>query len=86
MEELCQSCGIKLDPGFYGTNIDDTINNEYCKYCFEKGIFREHNITFEEMLGRRAADLVDNLDIRQEDAEELALKIIPNLKRWKIKQ
>lgn len=82
MEELCQSCGRKLGSGFYGTNIDDTINNEYCKYCFEKGAFREPNITLEQMLGRQAAELKDNLGIRQEDAEELVIKTITPLKRW----
>ena len=34
----CQSCGMPLDIGFYGTNSDGTGNMEYCKLCFVKTI------------------------------------------------
>lgn len=79
----CQSCGIKLGSGFYGTNTDTTINSEYCKYCFYNGNFREPNLTLEEMIGRRVAEMKDELRIPEEKAVELANSTIPNLKRWK---
>ena len=38
--KLCQSCGmpITLDTQL-GTNIDGSINDDYCKYCYVNGEF-----------------------------------------------
>ncbi len=80
----CQSCGMPLSIGFYGLNKDGTLNNEYCKFCFENGSFREPNITVDEMIGRSIANMVDDLKMERENAETLALEIIPTLKRWKL--
>lgn len=79
----CQSCAMPLDIGFYGTNADGSLNQEYCKLCYEKGNFREPNLTLEEMIGRSFAYMVDELGLRIEEAESLSKSIIPNLKRWK---
>ena len=78
----CQSCGMPLGTGFYGTNADDSINSEYCKFCFDKGNFREPNLTLEEMIGRSVANMVDDQKMDATEAEELARKVIPTLKRW----
>lgn len=80
----CQSCGMPLGVGFYGTNVDGTTNREYCKLCFLEGKFIEPNLTLEEMLGRSAANMVDDLNMARDEAEKLATTIIPNLKRWRI--
>ena len=37
------------DPGFYGTNSDDSRNEDYCIYCFAGGEFNEE-LTMEEMI------------------------------------
>ena len=79
----CQSCGMPLGIGFYGTNADGMANNEFCKICFEHGFFREPNLTLDEMIGRSIANMVDDLRMSQEEAEPLAKSVIPNLKRWK---
>lgn len=79
----CQSCGIPLGIGFYGTNMDGAASSEYCKLCFEKGTFREPKLTLDEMIGRSIANMVDDLDMNQKEAERLANMTIPNLKRWK---
>lgn len=80
----CQSCGIPLGVGFYGTNVDGTANMEYCKLCFTKGEFRELNLTLDQMIGRSTANMVDDLNMARDEAEKLATTIIPNLKRWRI--
>lgn len=82
----CQSCGMPLGIGFYGTNADGTASSEYCKLCFENGTFREPNLTLDEMLGRSVANMIDEQGITPEDAEEAARNVIPNLKRWKGKE
>jgi len=79
----CQSCGMPLEIGFYGTNSDGAASEEYCKFCFESGNFREPNITFEEMIGRSIANMIDDRGMDREEAEKLATSVIPNLKRWK---
>lgn len=82
-ESRCQSCGMPLGVGFYGTNADNTASMEYCKFCVEHGQFREPNLTLEQMLGRSSAAMVDDLHLTREEAERLATSIIPTLKRWK---
>ena len=79
----CQSCGMPLGVGFYGTNEDKTHNEEYCKICYENGRFREPNLTLNDMIGRSMANMVDDLNMGKEEAQELAQTLIPNLKRWK---
>ncbi len=83
MDMRCQSCGMRLGIGFYGTNTDGAVSEEYCKYCMERGAFREPNLTLEEMIGRSMANMVDELNMNRTEAEHLATTIIPNLKRWK---
>ncbi len=38
--EICKSCGIPmgLDTDF-GTNADESLNEDYCSYCYQKGAF-----------------------------------------------
>lgn len=79
----CQSCGMPLGIGFYGTNGDNTANEEYCKMCYEAGSFREPNLTLDQMIGRSVANMVDDLGFEREKAENLANSVIPTLKRWK---
>lgn len=74
---------MPLGIGFYGTNADGKATMEYCKFCFEKGAFREPNLTLEEMIGRSIANMVDDLHMTRDETERLATTVIPNLKRWK---
>lgn len=81
-KQQCQSCGMPLGVGFYGTNADDTASEEFCKSCWEKGQFREPNLTLQEMIGRSIANRVDGLQMTREEAQQLATSLIPTLKRW----
>ena len=37
---LCQSCGMPIDSDeLKGTNADESLNQEYCTYCYHKGKF-----------------------------------------------
>ena len=85
-KERCQSCAMPLGIGLYGINADGSLNQAYCKLCYEKGTFRESNLTLEEMIGRSFAYMVDELGFSEEEAESLSKSIIPNLKRWKPSQ
>lgn len=57
--KFCQSCGMPLN--LHGQNVQGTEKNGsyslvYCRYCYEKGVFVEPNITYAEMIekGRNA--------------------------------
>ncbi len=78
----CQSCGMPLGVGFYGTNADGTASDTYCKFCFEQGQFREPNLQLSEMIGRSSARMIDDQQMDQAEAEELAKTLIPTLSRW----
>ena len=55
-EKICQSCGMVMkDEKEYGTNEDNSLNTDYCCYCYQKGKFVlecsmtemiEHNLSF----------------------------------------
>lgn len=46
---LCQSCGIPLDNKTpKGTELDGTLSEEYCLYCYQVGEWTS-NLNFDEM-------------------------------------
>jgi hypothetical protein len=47
----CQSCGMpmKRDEKGGGTNADGSKSKMYCSKCYEKGNFRDPNMTVDEM-------------------------------------
>lgn len=47
---ICQSCGMDLnDLEDFGTNKDEGINTDYCRYCFQQGKF-SHERNIDEMI------------------------------------
>jgi hypothetical protein len=34
----------------FGTNLDGTVNTDYCRFCYQKGRFVDHGITLEERI------------------------------------
>lgn len=47
---VCQSCGMPLeDDGIIGREADGSMNEEYCKWCYEGGAFK-NDCTMEEMV------------------------------------
>jgi len=79
---FCQSCAMPMvKPEDFGTNADDSQNQEYCQYCFQNGKFTEPNTTMEQMIGKCVGIM------RQMKTPEAQIKqtktFIPMLKRWK---
>lgn len=71
-----------MDPGFFGTNADGSENREYCRFCWEKGIFVEPELTRAGMIEKTASHLVRVMQYSETKAAELANQLIPPLKRW----
>lgn len=79
----CQSCGMPLGPGFYGTEADGTESHEYCKFCYQKGVFTEPDITLADMIKKSVHHMIYDLRLEDERAEVMANAIVPTLKRWR---
>ena len=78
----CQSCGMPLDEGFYGSNEDFSENHEFCRFCFQEGAFTEPNLSLEAMIHRSIKHLMEELHLDHETAKNLAEHVIPHLNRW----
>lgn len=84
-EKFCQCCGMPMGDNneIYGTNADGSKNTDYCKYCFEQGIFTFDG-TMEEMIEICVPHMVSaNEKMSEEEARNSMLEWFPTLKRWK---
>ena len=70
-------------PGYYGTNADGSENNEYCKFCYQKGEFTQPDLTMEGMIDSSVHHMTTSMDFPKEKAMEMSNQLIPTLKRWK---
>jgi len=83
MEKIrCQSCGMPLGTGFYGTNADESETQEYCKFCFRSGVFTEPDLILPQMITRSIDHMIFELHFSEEKARALAEETIPKLRRW----
>ena len=82
-QSKCQSCGMAMSKGFFGTNSDGLDNKDYCKFCYKKGQFTEPNLTMNQMIESSTDHMVTHLLYPHVKAKDIAKKTIPTLKRWK---
>jgi hypothetical protein len=82
LETYCQSCGMPLDnPDLQGTEKGGIKSDEYCKYCYRKGVFTNPNMSLKEMTSLVITQMEKmNFDSKIIDK---AVSALPNLKRWK---
>lgn len=83
-ETYCQSCSMPLDnPELQGTEKDGSKSNEYCKYCYEHGVFINPNMSLKEMTSL----VITQMEKRNLDPKviDMAVSSLPNLKRWRTK-
>ena len=78
----CQSCGMPLAHGFYGTEQDGSDNHEYCKFCYERGAFTSPDLTLQGMVDLSVLHMMKELQFPEETARQMSESIIPHLKRW----
>ncbi len=81
-EKICQSCGMPITYNDQlGTNKDGSINDDYCKYCYEKGEFIDR-VSMEEyidMCSRYGAQA----GMTNDEMRKHCIRLFPTLKRWK---
>ena len=82
-KHFCQSCSMPLaDPGLQGTEKDGSKSKEYCKYCYQNGVFTHPGISLEEMISSMISKM--EKDKIPEDIIETAVSRLSNLKRWRV--
>lgn len=82
-DQRCQSCGMPLGEGFYGTLQSGATMTEYCKFCFQNGSFTEPDVTADDLMTRSIEHMQRELHFSLAEAQKLANDMIPNLRRWK---
>lgn len=82
-ENICQSCGMKMSEGDFGTNADGSVCKDYCKYCYANGGFIKDQ-TLDEVIESCIPFMINDSNCTSEEqARALLQKELPNLKRWK---
>lgn len=86
-QKICQSCGKKLiKPEDFGTNQDGSINEDYCRQCFNLEQFTDQTITRNLIQQKIAQRLITEDGLSTEKALVQATEIVNHLKRWGLPQ
>lgn len=79
--KICQSCAMPMTSDQYGTNKDGSVNEDYCKFCYENGDFID-NVTMDQYI-EMCSNYSSQANMTKEEMIEYCQKIFPTLKRWK---
>lgn len=80
--KICQSCGMPINSiEDLGKNSDGSINEDYCKYCYQDGKFID-DVTMEEYIDM-CSEYGEQAGMTNEEMKEMCTKLFPTLKRWK---
>ncbi len=82
---FCQSCTMPIDNEIdRGTEKDGSHSDDYCKYCYQRGMFINPEMTLAEM----RSVITDQMQKREipEAILQNSLHMLPGLKRWKNKE
>ena len=80
--KICQSCGMPITSNEQlGTNKDESINYDYCKYCYINGEFID-KVTMQEYI-EMCSKYGFQAGMTNEEMKKYCMKLFPTLKRWK---
>lgn len=80
--KICQSCGMPISSlENLGKNSDGSINEDYCKYCYQDGKFID-DVTMEEYIDM-CSEYGEQAGMTNREMKEMCTKLFPTLKRWK---
>ena len=78
---FCQSCGMPLtNPGDFATEAKGSINQEYCRHCYDNGKFL-YDQTMEEMIESCIPFCREFYESDQAARADMQ-NLFPKLKRW----
>ncbi len=76
---ICQSCGMPITVEQMGRSPDGTINEHYCKWCWDNGDFL-NDCSMEEMIEQ----CLPHMPAGDPEANRKFLaELLPTLDRWK---
>jgi hypothetical protein len=78
---ICQSCSLPLSDEYRGTNKDNSLSDEYCRYCYENGEFIDER-TLDEEIEHLVPMFIEDRKISEDEARIKLRKILSPLKRW----
>lgn len=78
---ICQSCGMPMSDGLLAKEADGTLNEQYCKWCWEEGHFVQA-CTMEEMI-EHCVPLMPLGQTEPEACRAYMRGLLPTLDRWK---
>ena len=79
-QQICQSCGMPLSDDVMGHDADGSINEDYCKWCYDGGKYQQ-DCTVEEMIDFCAGVMEREQGIEREKAQNYLQGVLPNLQR-----
>ena len=80
-EHYCESCGMMLAPEEYGTDVHDSADSHYCKWCYQQGEYT-YETTMDAMIEDCAPRLAESTGMTRDEAVSLMGAVLPHLKRW----
>lgn len=81
--KICQSCAMPIESvDQLGTNKDGSINEDYCKYCYNDGEFID-KVSMEEYI-KMCSQYGAQAGMTNEEMEKFCTDVFPSLKRWKV--
>lgn len=82
MNKICQSCGMPIvNNNQLGSNKNKSLNEDYCKYCYQNGEFID-DVTMQEYI-EMCSQFGAQAGMFNEHMKEYCSKLFPTLKRWK---
>lgn len=79
---FCQSCAMPMqDDSLLGTDSDGSLNQDYCKYCYENGRFLQ-DVSMEEFIDM-CSQFGEQAGMTNEQMRDFCTKVFPTLKRWR---
>lgn len=84
-QKFCQSCGMPMGntDQEYGCEATGAKSTDYCKYCYENGVFTFDG-TVAEMIDVCVAPMVQsNPGMTEVQARQMMQQFLPALKRWR---
>ena len=80
---FCQSCGMPLSTAEdFGTSAVGFRQNDYCRLCYQDGVFFQPDITLGQMIDFCVKPMAENTGMSEEAARGLLQENLPRLKRW----
>ncbi len=82
MGKICQSCGMPIEnDNQLGSNLDGSLNQDYCKYCFKEGKFID-DVSMEKYIDM-CSQFGAQAGMTNDEMRAFYEKLFPTLKRWK---